>query len=136
MTTENKEILKQAYQKWHDSKGGSVEHWLDMMTDDIDFNSLAQGSSGLEFACQRISKENMRGYFEGLLGTFEMIHYTVNQYIGEGNTVVAIGHTSWKNKATGKVFDTPKVDVVTFKDGKICGFYEYYDTAMILKTHE
>ncbi len=51
MTTEstNVAILKDAYQRWHDSKGGSVDHWMSLMTDDINFRSLAQGAAPMTF---------------------------------------------------------------------------------------
>ncbi|MGG7377290.1 nuclear transport factor 2 family protein, partial [Escherichia coli] len=57
--------------------------------------------------------------------------YTVNDYVAEGESVVAIGSTSWKNKHTGKAFETRKVDVWKFKNGKAVEFYEYYDTAKV-----
>jgi len=46
MTQEEKhvELLKAAYQKWHDSKAGSVDYWLGLMTDDIKFRSLGAGA--------------------------------------------------------------------------------------------
>jgi len=33
-------LLKEAYKKWHDTKAGSAEPWLSLMTDDIQFRSL------------------------------------------------------------------------------------------------
>ena len=46
MTQEEKhvELLKAAYQKWHDSKADSVDYWLGLMTDDIKFRSLGAGT--------------------------------------------------------------------------------------------
>ena len=51
MTTEstNVAILKDAYQRWHDSKGASVDHWMNLMTEDIRFGSLAAGAAPLTF---------------------------------------------------------------------------------------
>jgi len=128
----NKEILKTAYAKWHDTRGGSVDHWLSLMADEIDFRSLADGEGGLNFTKQVESRADMDRYFSGLSEGMEMVNYKVSQYVAEGETVVVVGSTSWRVKATGKVFDTPKVDVVRFEDGKIVAFFEYYDTAKIL----
>jgi ketosteroid isomerase-like protein len=36
-----------------------------------------------------------------------------------------------RNKATGKRFGTPKVDVWRVREGKITAFFEYYDTAAV-----
>ena len=41
----NVEILKAAYTRWSDSKGESVDEWLKICADDIDFGSLAQGAA-------------------------------------------------------------------------------------------
>ena len=40
----NVEILKAAYRRWSDTKGGSVDDWLKICADNIDFGSLAQGA--------------------------------------------------------------------------------------------
>ena len=68
----------------------------------------------------------------GLIAMFEMIHYTVDFYVAEDDRVVAVGSTSWRNRETGEKFDTPKADIVRFKDGKITEFFEIYDTAAVL----
>jgi ketosteroid isomerase-like protein len=128
----NKEILRAAYAKWHDTKGGSVDHWLSLMADKIDFRSLADGEGGLNFTNQVESRADMERYFSGLGDDMEMINYKVSQLVAEDETVVMVGSTSWRVKATGKVFDTPKVDVVRFENGRIVAFFEYYDTAKIL----
>ena len=51
MANENKNvtILKAAYRLWNDTKGGSVDHWLDNMSDDVKFRSLAEGAKTIEF---------------------------------------------------------------------------------------
>lgn len=47
--SENVAILKNAYQRWHDSKAGSVDHWLNFMTEDVQFRSLAAGAVEMQF---------------------------------------------------------------------------------------
>lgn len=128
----NKAILKEAFERWHETKGGSVDHWLSILADEVDFRSLADGKPGLEFTARRRSKTEVTEYMSGLIAMFEMIHYTVDMYIAEDDRVVAVGRTSWRNRATGETFDTPKADVARFKDGKITAFYEIYDTAAVL----
>ncbi|MEM1049741.1 MAG: nuclear transport factor 2 family protein [Pseudomonadota bacterium] len=130
--TANKAILKEAYRQWHESKGGSVDVWMDCMADHIRFSSLANGTKGAEFTAPVQSKSDLKTYFEGLQNDFEMIHYTVDRFIAEGDSVVAIGSTSWRSKKTGKVVESPKCDVVRFENGKIVAFSEFYDTAMMI----
>ena len=125
----NKAILKEAYDKWDATKGGSVDHWMSIMADTIDFRSLADGEGGLNFTKTVETRDELQGYFEGLLGGLEMIHYTVDKYFADGDTVISMGRTAWRVRENGNEFETPKVDVVRFENGKIVAFFEYYDTA-------
>ncbi|MEM8836813.1 MAG: nuclear transport factor 2 family protein [Pseudomonadota bacterium] len=127
-TEKNRAIMKEAYQKWHDTKGGSVDHWMEIMSPDIEFLSLANGAGDAGFTKAARSSTDMRGYFEAISTNFDMIHYTVDQFIAEGDMVVAVGSCAWTVKANGMRVETPKVDVIRLKDGKIVSFYEFYDT--------
>jgi ketosteroid isomerase-like protein len=131
MANQNVEILKDAYARWHDSKGGSVDHWMALVSDDIQFGSLAQGAPDMLFARAYDNREALRGYFEGLCSEWEMIHYTVDEFVADGDAVFMRGSCAWRNKKTGKAVDTPKIDFWRFRDGKVVEFYEYYDTARV-----
>ncbi len=125
-------LLKEAYQKWHATRAGSVDHWLALMTDDIRFRSLAGGAAKMEFTRTSTCKDEVKEYFFQLTAQWEMIDYTIDEYIVQGDRVVALGKCTFKHKQTGKVLDTPKADFHKFRDGKICEFFEFYDTAQAL----
>lgn len=128
------EVLKRYYDRWHETKGDSVEEWMEVLADNVDFRSLAMGrETGADFTAPRVSKAEVKGYFEGLLSQWTMVHYTVYQFIEQDNRVCAIGSTSWTHKGTGKTVDTPKVDVWQFEAGKAVAFFEYYDTAALFE---
>ena len=55
----------------------------------------------------------------------------VDEFIAQGDSVVARGSTAWVNKKTGKKAETPKVDFWRFRDGMAVEFYEYFDTACV-----
>ena len=132
MSTEaaNVEILKEAYRRWHDSKGASVDHWFDsVVAPNISFGSVPRGAAPLNFAGQYNNDVELRAYFDGLLSEWSMKHYTVDEYIAQGDVVVARGSCAWTHKKTGKLAETPKIDYWRFKDGKAVEFYEYFDTA-------
>jgi len=121
--------LKAAYGAWSRTKGESADTWINLLADQVDFRSLANGRLGIPWAKTRTSPAEVREYLHGLMTTFQMDHYTVDRYICQDDTIVVICSTAWRNRATGKRFDTPKVDVWRFKDGKAVSFFEYYDTA-------
>jgi len=131
--SKNVETLKDAYQRWHDSKAGSVDHWLSLMTDDVNFRSLAEGAKTMEFTRTSSCKDDVKQYFDGLTADWEMINYQIDEYIAQGDRVVALGDVSFKNKRTGKILETPKADFHKFRDGKICEFFEFYDTAQAIE---
>jgi ketosteroid isomerase-like protein len=134
MSDENRNVasLKEAYRLWHDTKAASVDHWLNLMTDDVKFRSLAEGAKIMEFTRTSTCKDEVKHYFAGLTADWEMIYYRIAEYIAQGDRVVALGHISFKNKHTGKILETPKADFHKFRNGKICEFFEFYDTAQAI----
>jgi len=125
----NVEILKEAYRQWHETRGGSVDHFLGVCDQNVSFGSLPRGSAPMQFAAQYDNREVLRGYFKDLLDQWSMNFYEVMQFIAQGDTVVMQGVCSWTNKATGKICETPKVDIWRFRDGRAIEFYELFDTA-------
>ena len=86
----------------------------------------------MEFTHSSTCKEEVKHYFSQLTREWEMIHYTIDEYIAQGERVVALGNCSFRHKQTGKVLDTPKADFHKFRAGKICEFFEFYDTAQAI----
>ena len=125
-------LLREAYQKWHDTKAGSADHWLALMTDDVRFGSLASGAAKMEFTRTSSCKEEVKQYFSQLTSQWEMIHYTIREYIAQGDRVVALGNCTFRHKQTGKILDTPKADFHRFRGGKICDFFEFDHTAQAI----
>ena len=54
-----------------------------------------------------------------------------DEFIAQGDKVVALGHYSGTYKATGKSFRAPFAHVWTVKDGKIQRFVQHTDTAVV-----
>ena len=126
---ENVEILKEAYRLWDETKAGSTDHWMNLMAEEVDFRSLAAGGEGLAFSRDCCSCDDVRRYFDELCSDWEMIHYTPEDFIAEGDRVVMIGSCGWKHRTSGRSVETPKADIFRFKDGKIVSFFEFFDTA-------
>lgn len=127
----NVRILKDAYHQWHTTRGGSVEHWLGIIDDDIQFGSLAEGEKPLAFATSYTKRDQLGAYFTGLINDWTMVHYTMNEFVAQGDTVVVRGSCEWTNKRTSKTAATPKIDFWRFSNGKAVEYYEYYDTAKV-----
>jgi hypothetical protein len=135
MTTEtaNVEILKHAYQVWADKKAEDITCWMSIVADDARLTSLAEGAAGLAFTRARSGKSDILEYLRGLTTDWEMLFYRIDEFVAQGDRVVAIGSTSWRNKQTGKVMVTPKVDIWRMRNGKVVQFSEFYDTVRLIE---
>lgn len=128
MASSRVRLLTEAYRAWEDSKGHSADAWLAILDDNVDFQSIADDLPLAPFAKPYKTREEVRQYLGGLVGEWEMIDYVIDRFVEQGDDVVMIGHTSWRNRRTAKVVNTRKVDLWQFKGDKAVSFYEMLDT--------
>src|SRR5688572_12688010 len=111
----NVEKLRHAYREWHDTCGRSVATWLDLLDDDVELKSLAGGASEMMFTAPRRGKAAVEAYFAEMLRDWEMLSFAVDDFVAEGDQVVAVGRCAWRHRGTGKAVDTPTIGVWRFK---------------------
>ena len=128
-TKTNVEILREGYRLWNDSKAESVDYWLGLLAEDVQWCSIGDGAPGLEFSKTRSSKAEVVEYLQELGSEWNLIHYSVEEFVAEGDRVVVLGNCGWCNKRTGRTVESPKADFFRLKDGKIVEFFEFFDTA-------
>ena len=127
----NVAILKEAYRLWHETKGKSVDHWLSICADQLNFGSLAQTEKSVPYMKLYESKETLGEYFRGLARDWDMIEYSTEHFIAQGDRVVMLGRCSWRAKRSGVVVWTPICGSFHLLDGKIIEYFEYFDTAQL-----
>lgn len=123
------EKLRAAYQRWHDTRGNSTRDWLDLMADDVQLRSLADGAEKMEFSAARSGKAAMAGYFSSLHADWEMVYHRHEEFIVDGERVAVFGRAAFKHRRTGMTAETPFIHRIVFRDGLIAEFSEFYDTA-------
>jgi ketosteroid isomerase-like protein len=130
--TSNVAVLTEAYRRWSDSRGGSVDHWMSICDENIEFGSLIRGAEPrVAYMTGYSARDELSSYFDGLKRDWEMIEYKVDHFVAQGDRVVMLGRCSWRNRHSGKTVATPKVDSWRFAKGKAVEFYEYFDTAQV-----
>ena len=129
----NVAILRDCYTHWHETRGGSVDKWMGIAEEEFTLRSMADGRPGAEFTAACGCKDDLGRYLSGLTGGWEMEYYRIDEYIAQGDTVIAIGSTAWTNNATGKRAETLKADVWKFRDGKAISFLEFYDSCALIE---
>ena len=121
-------VLEQAYRNWNETKGGSFEEILDLFDDEVEMRSVLSPDIPHEISGTHRTKAEAINYFAGLARDWEMLAYDVDRFIADGDDIVMVGRCAWRNRATGKVVDTPKVDIWHFENGKITRFLEMFDS--------
>lgn len=127
MSTKAVNQIRSHYRAWDHGKGTTAEKFLDLMADDASFRSIGAGAEAMLFTTDHSTKDKVRNYFKGLEQDWKMLFYNVRTFLVQGNTVAVICECAWKQKHTGKVVHTPKLDIVRLKKGKIVDFFEYFD---------
>lgn len=125
---------KEVYRRWNESKGTDMQAWLDLLSEDVTFRSLAGGAPGMEFTQDCDTRADVVRYLDGLAADWQMVHYTPKEFIAEGDRVVMLGSCAWRHRKTGKLLETLKADFLKFKDGRVIDFLELYDTAKAIAT--
>ena len=127
------ERLKQAYATWSANKGVSADHWFDLFADQIEMRSVLAPELPDDLAAHRVSKAAAMEYFQTLGRDWEMIEFLPERFIDGGDDVVMVGRCAWRNRATGKIVDTPKVDIWHFEGGKAVTFLEMFDSLAFMR---
>ena len=124
--------LRHAYRRWRETKGGAADEILALFDDRIEMRSVLQpGDVPSGLAGRHVTKAEAAEYFAALAREWEMIDYVVDQFVADGEygeDVVAIGRCAWRHRGTGKVVDSPKVDIWRFEFGKATRFTEMFDS--------
>jgi uncharacterized protein len=123
------ERLRAAYRAWHDTRGKSVDTWMALMADDVEIRSAGDGAPGMEFSAPRKGKAALQGYFSALAADWDMVHYTAEEFLADGDRVAVFGRCAFKNRRTGKTAETAVANLWWFRDGLAVEFFELYDTA-------
>lgn len=128
---QNVEIIREAYRRWHDSRGASVDHWLSICADQLDFGSLGQGIHSVPYMTMYESKEKLGEYFAGLAHDWDLIEFRTEHFVAQDDRIVMLGRCSWRAKRSGKRVWTPIAASFRMAGGKIIEYFEYFDTAQV-----
>lgn len=73
----------------------------------------------------------LKGVFMRLGTEWEGWSAVPDEFIAQGDTVVALGKYSGRFKTTGKRISVPFAHVWSLESGKVVGFRQYTDTALV-----
>jgi uncharacterized protein len=121
----NKEIVEAAYASFAQ---GDVPAALGAMADDIEWNEAA----GFPLAGTYIGHQAVvEGVFMRLAEIGDDFAVVPEQLVADGDTVVALGNYTWKQKSSGEPAVVKMVHVWTMDDGKAVAFQQHVDTVRV-----
>ena len=95
-------------QKLFDAFGrGDVQTILEHCKSDCEF--YYPGPEVVPYTGRKKGSAEIQTYFDALLNTQSNANLSIDQFVADGDTVVAIGHYKAKVNSTGKPIDTPVV---------------------------
>ncbi|MEA3046618.1 MAG: uncharacterized protein QOJ53_950 [Sphingomonadales bacterium] len=127
------ERLRDAYALWSDSRGTASDQWIDLLAETIEMRTVLTADLPDDLAATRRSRAGALEYFQTLARDWEMIEFRAERFVDGGDEVVMVGRCAWRNRATGRIVDTPKVDVWQFENGKAICFLEMFDSLAFVR---
>ncbi len=121
----NKEIIENGYASF---AAGDVPAALGIMADDIEWIE----AEGFPLAGTYVGPQAvLEGVFMRLGEIGDDFAVLPEQFIGDGDTVVALGTYQWKHKESGEPAVVKMAHVWTMGDGRAIGFQQHVDTLRV-----
>ena len=121
----NKEIIQDAYASFAQ---GDVPAVLAKLAPSIEWTEPAGYPLGGTYVGPQAIVD---GVFMRLGEVGEDFSIGIDRIVADGDTVVALGTTSWKHTDTGAPAEVDMVHVWTLADGKATSFQMHIDTVMV-----
>jgi ketosteroid isomerase-like protein len=126
----NTRLVQQAYQS---IKAGDIQAFLNSFSQDVQWE--LPDMENVPFAGKWKGHEGVRQFFSKVFEVQDVLEFEPEEYVAQGDKVVALGKFLMRLKATDSEFSSKWAQVWTVKDGKVTRFYEYVDTAVVSRAH-
>ena len=126
----NTQIVKGIYEAYG---RGDIAAVLNNLADNVDW--LVPGPNTIPYAGRYRSRAEVAGFFQKLAETTELDPLKIEQYVEQGDVVVALGSYTGRSKSRQKQFQSRWAMAFTLRDGKITRFEEHADTAAIASAY-
>ena len=130
----NKRIVQQVYETFRGGEGADMTALLRTYADDVEWT--VPDMENVRIGGRRQGVASVREFFAAVADDLDLLQFEPQEFIAQGERVVALGRYAWRVKATGREFSSDWAHVYTVRDGKIVRFHEYMDTAAEIKAHQ
>jgi ketosteroid isomerase-like protein len=106
---------------------GDIETVLKALTDDVRW-WVAGSPNSLPYAGTYTGREQVTQFFKVLGETVEFETFEPQEYLAQGEKVVASGRDRRRTKSNNNVFENQWAMIFTLRQGKVTAFRAYDDT--------
>ncbi|GAC1372921.1 MAG: nuclear transport factor 2 family protein [Hymenobacter sp.] len=129
---QNTHVVQEGYA--HFSQG-DIPGLLNLFTDDIEF-IIPGPSQVIPFAGVYRGKEQVAAFFAKLHDAMDFERFEAQEYIAQGDRVVALGYSKVHVRATGKPNEEEWAHAFLMRDGKVARLQEFTDTAATVQAFQ
>jgi ketosteroid isomerase-like protein len=106
---------------------GDIPAVLDALTDDIEW--WIDGPAEVPYAGTQHGRDQVAQNFGRLNDTVEFEHFAPEEFIAQGDQVVAVGSDRRRVRKTGKLIENKWAMIFTLRDGKVSRFRAFESSA-------
>jgi ketosteroid isomerase-like protein len=128
----NTQVVKDAYAAF---LRGDVAGVLNLLTDDVEWEGVKGTEGTLPQAGLRRGKADVARFFQEVDATTQFDRFEPQEFVAQGDSVVAIGVYSGTAKANGQHASSDWVMVFNMRDGKVARFREFCDSAALVRAY-
>ncbi len=127
---ENTKLAEQMYETFN---SGDVEGFLNLFSEDANWNSPTIENLPLE--TKFTGRDNLGKFLTEIDEYEEFLKIEPKEFIAQGDRVVILGDLVVRSKLTDKQYNSGFAHIITVRDGKAVSFLEYFDNAAAGKAH-
>jgi len=120
---DNISLVRQGYEAFGK---GDIHRLLGLFSQEIDWD--LPEVEGISYTGKRHGLGQVADFFRQMGEQQAARAFVTDEFIGQGDRVVVLGHCTWTVKATGQDYSDDFCHVFTVRDGKVISFKEYADT--------
>jgi ketosteroid isomerase-like protein len=83
---------------------------------------------GVPFSGKRQGREQVAEFFQMVNEKQAVREFAPQEFVAQGDRVVALGHYAWTVKENGAGFESDWAHIFTVRDGKVTAFREFLDS--------
>jgi ketosteroid isomerase-like protein len=106
---------------------GDIPAILNVLADNVEFHEPPGGAP--PFTGVYHGRAGAGTFFQEMVGAVDVLMLEPQEFVAQGDTVVALGHYRFRAKATDITYDTDWAMVWRFQNGKVVKFQIHDDSA-------